>query len=36
MSQTFRLMLLTWNVAGIFLVLVVRRHRLRLDAGFIW
>jgi hypothetical protein len=28
--------LLLWNLAGICLVLVLRRHRLRLRAGFAW
>jgi hypothetical protein len=29
-------LLLIWNMAGIFLVLVLRRHRRRLDARYVW
>jgi hypothetical protein len=27
---------LAWNVAGIFLVLVLRRHRVRLATCYVW
>jgi len=36
MNFLFFSQMLMWNVAGIFLVLVLRRHRMRLAASFAW
>jgi hypothetical protein len=36
MNRIFFVLLETWSLAGICLVMLVRRHRLRLEAGFVW
>ena len=36
MTRTVFALLEMWNIAGICLVLLVRRRRLRLEAGFVW
>jgi hypothetical protein len=36
MNSLFSSLLLMWNMAGISLVLLMRRHRLRLNVGFVW
>jgi hypothetical protein len=36
MNKTFLVLLEIWNMAGVCLVLLVRRHRKRLEAGYVW
>jgi hypothetical protein len=36
MNLTYYSQLLMWNMAGISLVLMMRRRRLRLKACFVW
>jgi hypothetical protein len=36
MNQNFYSLLLMWATSGVCLVLLMRRHRLRLEAGFVW
>jgi hypothetical protein len=36
MNHTFLSLLLMWDLSGVCLVLLMRRHRLRHEAGFVW
>jgi hypothetical protein len=36
MNHIFLSLLLMWDLAGVCLVLLMRRHRLRHEAGFAW
>jgi hypothetical protein len=36
MNHNFLWLLLMWDLSGICLVLLMRRHRLRHEAGFAW
>jgi hypothetical protein len=36
MNHKFLALLLIWDMSGVCLVLLMRRHRLRLEAGFVW
>jgi len=36
MNNIFLLLLETWSLAGVCLVMLVRRHRLRLGAVYVW
>jgi hypothetical protein len=36
MNHNFFVMLLLWATSGVCLVLLMRRHRRRMDAGFDW
>jgi hypothetical protein len=36
MNPNFPSLLLLWSMTGIFLVLLMRRHRMRLNAAFAW
>jgi hypothetical protein len=36
MNQNFYSLLGMWAMSGVCLVLLMRRHRLRLEAGFVW
>jgi hypothetical protein len=36
MNHNFFSQVLMWATSGICLVLLMRRHRLRLDADFVW
>jgi hypothetical protein len=36
MDRVFFALLELWNMAGVCLVLLIRRHRKRLEAGYLW